>query len=162
MRLLLLLLTSPPSVVALGTATGLAQHRVEFIQQIRRHNTLHAQSGSPVDRLTAALRRNGQRHGLHVSGRRRGSEALMLANIHGGPPVWDLRGLEHVDVLQAVGRGVRLVVESSVLGGPRLAVIKRNPSVCKLWANMSDKDKLQYIEFKSFFMSGEFLVLKFT
>lgn len=130
----------PPflSVIALGTAASLAQHRVKFAQQIRRHYTLPAQNRPLADGLTAALRRKGQRHGLHVSGRQRGSKALRLANVHGASSVWDFWGLEHVDLLRAVGRGARLVVESGVLGGPRVDIIERYSPVCRLWANTAD------------------------
>lgn len=43
------------SITTLGTATALAQHQVEFIQQIRRHNALPAQDGPPAEGLAAAL-----------------------------------------------------------------------------------------------------------
>lgn len=74
-----------------------------------------------------------------MSGWRRGREASRLANIHGGSSEWDFWGLEHVDVLQAFGCGVRLMLESGVLGGPWVGVIERNPPVCQLEANMADK-----------------------
>lgn len=123
------------SVVALGAATGLAQHRVKFVQQIRRHNTLPAEDGSPADGLTAALRSGGRSRGLQVSGRGRGREASRLADVHGGSPVRDLRGLEQVAVLRVVGS--------------RVAVVERNPLVCQLGANMADKHESEEIGFKS-------------
>lgn len=116
--------TSCQSLIALGTAASLAQHRVQFIQQIRRHNGFSTQGRSLADGLQAMLRRNWQRHRLHVSGWRRGREELRLANIQRGSSEWDFWGLEHVSVLQAFGCGVQLMLESGVLGGPRVAVIK--------------------------------------
>lgn len=124
------------SLVALGTAARLAQHRVQFIQQIGWHDDLSAQAGSPADCLQAMLWRNWQR--LRVSGWRRGREELRLANIHRGSSEWDLWGLEDVSGLQALGCGVHLMLEGGVLGGPRVAVIDRNPPVCQLEANVSD------------------------
>lgn len=117
------------SVIALSSAASLAQHRVEFIQQIRRNQGLPTQNRSPADGFKATLRRKGQSHGLRVSGWGRGREALRQANIHRGSSVRDFWGLEH---------GVHL--ESGILGEPWVAIIKRNPPVFQLWANMADKD----------------------
>lgn len=57
---------------------------------------------------------------------------LRLANIHWRSSESALWGLEHVSVLQALGCGVHLTLESGVLGGPWLAVIEGNPPVCQL------------------------------
>lgn len=73
-----------------------------------------------------------------MSGRRRGREELRLADVRRGSCEWDLWGLEDVSVLQALGCGVQLMLESGVLGGPRVAVVERSPPVSQLWANVSD------------------------
>lgn len=67
---------------------------------------------------------------------------LRLANVHRRSSEAALRGLEHVSVLQALGCGVHLMLESGVLGGPRLAVVEGNPPVCELRANTADKHQL--------------------
>lgn len=84
------------SLIALGTAARLAQHRVQFIQQIGWHDDLSAQGGSPADGLRAMLWRNWQRQRLRMSGWRRGREELRLANVHRGSSERDLWGLEDV------------------------------------------------------------------
>lgn len=112
------------SIVALGAATGLAQHRAEFVHQIRRHQDLPALERSPAEGPAATLSGEGQSRGLGESGRGRG--LLRPAGVHRASSLRHLRGLEQA------GRGVCLAGHDGVPGRRRPAVGGRDSLVCRL------------------------------
>lgn len=117
-----------PSLVVLGAAAGLVQHRVQFVKQTGRHHAFPAGNRFPA--LTASLRGNGQR--LLVSGC--GGKLQGLANIHGGSFARALGLHGWVAAFQAAGHGAGIVVCSCIFGGPRTDVTERSPPVCLLWS----------------------------
>lgn len=123
-------------------AARLAQHRVQFIQQILRHRALPTETGPPAGALGGALRRQGQRHGLRGSGRGRGRAALGLANTHRASSARGLQDPEEIGGPRAVGCCAWRAVET---GGRGVAIAERD-FLCQLWANKTaDGDELQSI-----------------